>query len=73
MEKLIKRETEDLPLNLAQWESRINLRMGPFVCVWSPFGVDSRESWRAERELFILLYLTVLYLSISQAVILSFQ
>ena len=34
---------------------------------------DSRESWRAERELFILLYLTVLYLSISQAVILSFQ
>ena len=49
MEKLIKRETEDLPLNLTQWESRVNLRMGPFVCVWSPFGVDSRESWRRGR------------------------
>ena len=35
-------ETEDLPLNLAQWESCINLRRGLFLCVWSPFGVDSR-------------------------------
>ena len=34
---------------------------------------DSRESWRAERELFITLYLTVLYLSISWAIILPFQ